>query len=225
MLTMTRVKTAVAVVLAAVLILGTGSVLVWQSAVSTTQALAPAPPPKEPSEPAEIGGEPVDGLRLALIADRQILTDRQEVRLLPDASNAQEVKLVLTFTNVGKAPLKLDLWDLGFDEKLTVRVNGPEGGAEVRDIRPLIDRGIPPREPSAFVTLPPSGMEYFHLSSHGINTYCSIRLRKPGTYRIKVVYQAVDRQYPEAFAHGYWIGKVESNDVVLTVHPPARADD
>jgi RNA polymerase sigma factor (sigma-70 family) len=187
--------------------------------VAGEQAVKSEPVDRVSSNP-KLGGAPVKGLRLSLTADKN------ETTMLPDGSNALPVKFTVTFTNVGDKPLKLDAWDLPDDgDKLKITVAGPEGGVDIKDIRPLIRRRRPPRKLAAFPILAKSGGHQVGFSSQGIKPYFQIRLRKPGEYRFKVVYQSREQQYPEKFAQGYWIGSVASNEFVLTVRPPAKAKE
>jgi len=154
----------------------------------------------------------VDGLELMLTADKA------ETVLKADGSTAEPVKLKLTFTNVSGKPLKLNTYGVetwGYFGNF-LRVIGPDG----KEVTRSPQRPAPPAGPRAeqFPTLQPGTSWQFTVS---LPTPL-FRLNATGEYRIRASYVGNEAATPHpspAFATGSWIGKLDSNAVVLTVKP------
>lgn len=161
----------------------------------------------------EAPSQAVDGLELMLTADKT------ETVLKADGSNIEPVMLKLTFTNVGGKPLKLNTYPVETWGRFGnyLRAVGPDG-------KELTRFPIPP-------PAPPAGprAEQFPMLQPGSSWQYSIsfptahyRLNATGEYRIRAGYVGNEAATPHpapAFAKGSWTGKLDSNEVVLTVKP------
>ena len=152
----------------------------------------------------------VDGLELTLAADRPTTL------LKADASDAEPIKLTLTCTNVSTKPLKLNTYPVETWGHNALRVVGPDG-------KELSRVATPPAPPAA------ARPEQFPILQPGASWQYSIRfptahyrLNAAGEYRIRTSYVGGEATAPHpspAFAAGSWTGKLESNEVTLTVKP------
>ncbi len=223
MFTVIKIRTIVSVLIATLLIVGASSFLIWQTMESPTQArtqFTNEPGADKKSEP--IGGVPVDGLRLALSAEKS------ETVMKADGSNAEPVELKLTFTNVSDKPIKLDTYVLeyrrlefqaiGFDPE-DIHIEITEFDLEIapptaKDF-PVIQPGQSwsPNRTTSF----PGGIP------QKIDRAVHYFIRKPGTYKLRYTY---DNQKPSTspLAKGSWTGRVKSNEFVLRVRPHKPRD-
>jgi RNA polymerase sigma factor (sigma-70 family) len=215
MFTIAKIRIAVSVMVATVLILSTGSFLMWQPGESQTQAQGQkkeitADKAKEPA-----GGNVVNGLRLTLSADRS------ETFMKADGSDAEPVKLKLTFTNVSDKPIKLNahamLYRLLFDAK------EPEPGS-LKILFGELDIEFQPPVAKDFPVLAP-GKSWSPIWTHsfpgdiahkGGFTFCEIR--KSGVYKLRYTYEN-QKQDNLGLAKGSWTGRLPSNELVLTILP------
>lgn len=165
-------------------------------------------------------GEPVNGLRLTLAADRAELT--MTPRQLRPATNdtprwdAAPTKLSFTFANVGKKMLTLDAYDLVWS-RLKLDVTGPDAES-VLVVKRLVERAMaaPQREDYPILkaggkwTYPP---QLRFPGNLGPNEYI---LLKPGEYRVKVIYSAPGETADGGGSSRHaWQGSVSSNEIVL----------
>ena len=79
-------------------------------------------------------------LRLTLSADKT------ETKLLADGSNIEPIKLKLTFANVGREPLTLDMSPAAWYVGTSIVVIGPDGSrapyGRVTDLSPFVHPGV-----------------------------------------------------------------------------------
>jgi RNA polymerase sigma factor (sigma-70 family) len=184
-----------------------------KKATAALEGAQPAPVPA-PARKAEA----VKGLKLTLAVNQT------ETVLNADRSNAAPVALILTFTNVGDKPIKLDTYDLPYRNfKLTIT------GPDTKSVRIVdLDQERKTRAPSAedFHLIKPSGSWFPKtvISFPGDIGAVSYVLLEPGEYRVKVVYANPEVQKSE-FAAGSWTGSVTSNAIVLKVGLPGLEVD
>lgn len=194
------------------------------AAVGTGNDAGSAAPKKSAPSKRAIGGKPVNGLRLTLTADNT------ETTMLPDGSNARPIKLKLTFTNVGKKPIKLHTFLMAYFN-LTLDAAGPNPGSIHKRTQEL---DIPFRQPMAgdFHVIAPGKS----LESHWTRLFPGeiieptrktarsviYQVRKAGVYKLRYTYEN-SKQDKFPLAKGAWTGRVTSNEFVLTVRPPAKA--
>lgn len=167
-------------------------------------------PPKEPA-----GGKEVNGLKLTLSADRA------ETVMKADGSNAEPVKLSLTFTNVSDKPIKLNplsLWRVPSNREdakdfFRFTITGPDKDsvrAEDRNIRATMtavtEADLAEIKPGASLT-----KEISILKEGGPIIYS---LLKAGEYRVRADYTG--KTLPGL---DLWTGTLASNEMVLTVKP------
>ena len=113
--------TMLAVVFLAVGLAGTGLAVLAFQQLGHQAAAVPAPEnPRQPAAREPEGGKPVNGLKLTLSADKT------ETVMKADGSNAEPVKLKMTFTNVSDKPIKLDAYDL-LVQHMPIEVTAPDG--------------------------------------------------------------------------------------------------
>jgi RNA polymerase sigma factor (sigma-70 family) len=165
------------------------------------------------------GGPLVNNFRLAVVLDAP------ETFLMADGAGAEPVKLRVVFTNCGKEPYKLDIYDLVWRD-LRLEVKGPDGRG-VRVDSPPYNRIVGPPRAEDFPVVGPgktwvSGEVAAFPGPFGEKVY---HLLQPGDYRVRVVYLHTPdqtlRHYPEArkWEKGCWSGELRSNEVVLRVLP------
>ena len=172
---------------------------------------------KQPAAPE--GGSAVNGLRLTLSADQT------ETVMKADGSNAEPVKLKLTFTNVSDKPIKLansafwshcELVDLAGPDAQSIQVKAAANvlGIEKTDpqvIQPgqsWIQSTIQVLRDTSEITFP--GLVHQRTTNH-------YHLLKPGEYRFKWKYFNEESDYTRK--EGSWTGTLTSNELVLKVLP------
>ncbi len=174
-------------------------------------------PPTEPLKELSQGGQPVDGLALKLTADHAATGMRA------DGSNAEPVKLTLTFRNVGDRPLKLDTYEIAY-RSLRLQVKGPDARSFDEEIAAL-DYIMPAPVAKDFPELAPGKEWAFTCSFPGpFGIDRNFILHRPGTYRLHFQYTARDTEKNE-FAAGRWLGTALSNELELHVKGAAADAD
>jgi RNA polymerase sigma factor (sigma-70 family) len=164
--------------------------------------------------------QPVKGLKLTLefapaaAGEDQMPgdgTDRSKTFLRPDETDAETVKLKLTFTNVGAQPIKLNAYGIYWN-LVKWAVTGPAKDS-IRILPPAhIDRFGP--EAADYPVFQPGqswspSIEWpFPFKDSPANYYCL----KTGPYRIQATY----RPSP---GKDTWLGEVSSNEILLSVRP------
>jgi len=167
-------------------------------------------------------GKEVNGLQLTLSADRT------ETNMRADGSNAEPVKFLLTFTNVGDQPLKLDTYDFVW-RHLQLQLTGPDAesiGVSRRAVewtkRGPIAADYPTLQPqqqwkaTASITLP--GEVAIFDRTHPGSYYQQFTFRKAGQYRVQLTYASKESPN-QPLAKDALTGALASNEVVLTVQP------
>ena len=204
-----------AAVLATLAVVGT---VAWRAEAEDpgrpiAQNPAPADPGKGPAKPPE---ETMHGLKLTLSADKT------EAKLLPDGSNIEPIRLKLTFANVGREPLTLDMSPAAWYVGTSITVIGPDGGrapyGRFTDLSPLVHPGVRQARAEDFHLLAP-GDEWARTIDFPISSDELLprgHLTKPGDYHILAVYEA-NHAADDPLAKGSWNGTVKSEDFVLKV--------
>jgi hypothetical protein len=161
--------------------------------------------------------EAIKGLSLTLAVSQT------ETVMRADRSNAAPVALILTFTNVGDKPVKLDTYDLPYRNfKLTI--TGPNAkSVRIVDLDQERKRRAPIVED--FPEIRPSGSWFPKtvIDFPGDIGAVSYALLEPGEYRVNAVY-ANPQVQESVFAAGSWTGSVTSNEIVLNVLPARVLD-
>jgi len=146
-----------------------------------------------------------------------VSVDKAELPMKP-GKEVEPAALTLTFSNVGKEPIKLDTYDLIFS-RTTLEVTGPDGESVVVDMLKL-ERLLMAPQAEDYPVIEP-GKDYVYRwqpkfpGQWGTKDYL---LTKPGEYRVKVRYEnAAVLEHFKKFAEGSWTGSVVSNEIVLTV--------
>jgi RNA polymerase sigma factor (sigma-70 family) len=166
-------------------------------------------------------GNEVNGLKLSLSADKT------ETVMKADGSNAEPVKLSLTFTNVSDKPLKLDAYDFVW-RHLQMKLTGPDAQS-IEVTRKLVDwkkvaptaAHFPTLQPqqqwtaAACVTLPGEVAIVDPKVDPG-TYYQQFVFRKPGQYRVQLTYTCAE-VWNHPLAKETWTGSLTSNEVVLTM--------
>jgi len=158
--------------------------------------------------------EPVGGLKLTLAAEKA------ETTLGPDGKAVVPVKLKLTFTNVGQAPLKLDLRDLAW-ASLVPDVEVSAGVAARIDAIKLPNRKSPPARAEDCPTLDP-GKSYVFADlafpgDCGRRRFARSGPAGPVTVRLRINYRPHAPAAGDKLAEGCWTGKVRSNEVSFSI--------
>jgi beta-lactamase regulating signal transducer with metallopeptidase domain/Leucine-rich repeat (LRR) protein len=166
------------------------------------------------------GGTPVNGLRLTLTADKT------ETVMKADGSNAERVKLRLTFTNVSDKPIKLHTYRFPFSH-LTFDATGPEPGS-LRAVKNPIPISIPYLKPVAghFPVIQPGKSSSSDLVQQTFpgrmfqkdGWIMNYIVRKTGTYKLRYTYENQNNGHL-ALAKGSWTGRIQSNELELKVLP------
>jgi RNA polymerase sigma factor (sigma-70 family) len=177
-------------------------------------------------------GPEVNGLKLTLSADKT------ETDLKADGSDAEPVKLKLTFTNVSKKPIQLDTYDLTSSHFAALTILAPDGRPLHLERTALVNRGISvPPAGYAFPTIQPgeswSTQEHQVIIPareprsepllfpatiyHRLGVRQEYVLNRPGEYRIKLTYINDAQNKPERT--GSWSGTITSNELTLKVRP------
>lgn len=188
--------------------------LAWAALAADSEPARVASDAKDSAPQAEVGqaipgGKPVDGLQLAL--------------------GAEKAGLKVTFANVGDKPIKLDAWDLeqSTDCKLSIQVVGADGKSVFLASDRML-RMAPPPKPEEYPELKP-GERYVYPGRVAIpGTLGNVHLNlAAGEYRITLVYTATDRGRTKDFQKGAWTGKLVSNelDVEIPLKDPSGAPD
>jgi hypothetical protein len=180
------------------------------------QAAAPVPAPVggPAAPPAAAEGEAVSGLRLVLSAEKSTTA---MYRLAP---GAMPVPSTLTFRNASDKPIQLDTYDLVW-RRLAIEVT-EAGGARVAGVPWTTSRQPPKPRPADFPAIPPGGSWSYDfggllggLCRFGASEY---HIPKPGAYRIKLTYSnPAEAPRDDPLAAGCWVGRLVSNEIVLTV--------
>ena len=206
---LSKIKVAMGAILAVMTAaLAVGGVFAWRAQAAAApggSAVANATPAAPEAAPA---------LKLTLSADKT------EVKLLPDGSNIEPIKLKLTFANVGRAPLTLDMSPAAWYFGTSIAVVGADGRAPYGRVTDLSIVGPQVRKARA---------EDFHLLAPGDESARTIdfpvssdellprgNLTKPGDYHILAVYE-VNHAADDPLAKGSWNGTVKGEDFVLKV--------
>jgi hypothetical protein len=151
--------------------------------------------------------QPVDGLRLAVQADRI------RTRVRPDGRDIVPITLRLTFHNVGKRALGLDLHALA-RRSLRLEVSGPstsqvDAGAASQAAPKSADR--PTLAPGRRLAARSS------LSFPGDFGGLVYQINRPGWYQLRLSYE--QRQRSRCGANDCWTGRVHANLLWLQVLP------
>ena len=159
------------------------------------------------------GGEPVNGLKLTLAAEKT------ELGRLPDGK-VEPTKITLTFTNVSDAPLKLNVYDWFF-RLVTLQVTGPDADS-VRAVKQMFfKRALPRPAEKDFPTIAPGGTWTSEpVQFPGLFGGTHYTLMKPGEYRVTVTWAvgAATRQV-SPLAADCWLGTVISNKITFKTVP------
>ncbi len=166
-------------------------------------------------------GEPANGLKLTLSADRKTLkiTSRNLRRALHDTPsyNVEPTKLTITFTNVSDEPIKLDAYDLVW-RSLKLNVTGPdEKSVRVTPFAALRKMLRPTAKDYPTIAPGESWVLQHKPLFPGLFGRTNYALLKPGEYRISVTYALPERMKTNVLAKGSWLGTVTSNELVLKV--------
>jgi hypothetical protein len=173
-------------------------------------------PKKEPDR-----GQPVNGLSLALSAERTELTPGPDGKIEP-------ITLQLRLHNEGKEVLRIKTDNLlpTWEGRVELTVTGPADGVGVDEQ----DGSNPPAKPAMGFFHPlPAGQskragecKFPGPLPPGANgKVVAYSLTKPGKYRVRAAYSNFD-QDPLPIAAGAWTGTATSNDLVITVRPAPR---
>jgi len=172
----------------------------------------------KPAEEKKAGaGSAVNGLRLSLSADKT------ETVLKADGSDAEPVKLKLTFTNVSDQPIQLNTYDFRLSQ-IRGKVRAPDDQS-VRVRRVGIDRAKLPQPNAAdFPIIQPGKIWVYEekLSFPGpvpdgasmISVYTAL---KPGLYRLHFTYTPT-KDLAEVPKRS-WTGELVSDELTITVKP------
>lgn len=164
-------------------------------------------------------GDAVKGLKLTLGSDVR------ETRLTADGSDAEPVKLKLTFTNTSDKPIKLltHEFQIGL---LGLTVKGPDEKSVQAKASGITQRPAPVTEKSFTEIMPgksithdiefPGTLGPIDYAKGEFSNYPTIALVKAGEYRIRFTY-ANGRYEPEKVVAGSWSGELSSNELVLSV--------
>ena len=219
-----KVKSGVWLLLAAGLLAAGGltfHVLAGEGLAKMTAAPKPPPrnnsfePVRAPAPPQLQKAEAVKGLQLTLAAGKA------ETILKADGSNAVAVPLILTFTNTGDKPLKLDSYYLPY-KHITLKVSGPNGKSVHIEELPVDRKMRPPlKEDFPEIKTDDNWWPAAAFSFPGVVGDVSYVLLDPGEYRVKVIYANPEVNKSE-FAAGSWVGSVTSNEILLTVLPAKK---
>jgi RNA polymerase sigma factor (sigma-70 family) len=162
-------------------------------------------------------GKPVNGLKLTLSADRT------ETVMKPIGTNAEPVKLKLTFTNVSEKPIKLNTHALFALSRLRLEVTGPDAGSVLKVIEEGVERVFRGLIADDIITLKPGeNWSVKEVAFPGrIETLArtDYTFLKPGDYRIRWVYAPDPMHLKDPLAADSWTGTLTSNELVLKVKP------
>jgi hypothetical protein len=172
-------------------------------------------------------GEAVKGLELSIaVGDPLLWMNALKLRRATKNTpryGCSQTTVAVTFTNVGKKPVKLDLYAAIPYGRLTLKATGPKADS-VREQRLMIEyqmdaptpRDYPTIQPGKSVTMP------FKPRFPGRLGTKQIALMHPGVYELQAIYRVVPTEAPlrHAFQGGRWFGKVASNPVKLVAAPP-----
>ncbi|OAI46462.1 hypothetical protein AYO44_11290 [Planctomycetaceae bacterium SCGC AG-212-F19] len=180
-----------------------------------TEAVAVPTPERQTAREPE-GGKAVNGLKLTLSADKT------ETVMKADGSNAEPVKLKLTFTNVSDRAIKLRIpkdYD-GFQyHYLKLDLTGPEVRSERVDRLAIPSGGA--EDDFVMIESKDSFSPGFDISFPA-GPFKDLRysLHQQGEYRLRLSYE---NAYPGKQKDS-WMGSVRSNELVLKVLPDFGPD-
>jgi hypothetical protein len=224
-MSVTKLKAAAVVGLALVLLGGGWGVLIHRDGGTEGAALAVARDAETKSDTEttkpEQGGNAVNGMKLILTADKM------QTAMKADGSNAEPVKLKLTFANVGEKEIQVPvpLWFASMALDLT--------RADKQQIltRQLPLDGLPDTSRADYMAAlePNQTISIEHPFPSGYSPFVEYLL-KPGEYHLKITYDS--KQYArynrrqdgvyvnqQPIPPGSWTGTLTSNELVLKVVP------
>jgi RNA polymerase sigma factor (sigma-70 family) len=156
---------------------------------------------------------PIEGVQLTLTPKSG------KTVMKADGSTIEPIALTVTFTNVGKQPLRVDVWDFPWRNFL-VEATGPDAHSVTMKATSFTRMKVFPPGPEDFPLLQPGQSWSSTLSVDVAGNFLDnlLALRQPGRYRLTLVYtnaQAMDL----GFAESVGVGTLRSNEMVLDVLP------
>jgi len=186
---------------------------IWTGTLSSNEIVLKVKPADEKKADA---GPAVDGLTLSLSADKT------ETFMKADGSDAEPVKLKLTFTNASDKPIKLNAYDFRLSQ-IRGAVKPPDN-QDVKVRRVGVDRAkLPPPTAGDFPVIQPGKTWAYELLTFpgpvpdGASMISVYTVLKPGLYRLTFTYKPVAGLTDEA--KGSWSGELVSNELTIAVKP------
>lgn len=168
---------------------------------------------------AQKPGASVDGLKLGLE------TDKEDLKMTPilgekgvEGYKVEPARLTLSFINTGRMKIKLIAYELEWD-RITFNVTGPDPKS-VEALKRKLDRDVPRPRDKDFPVIDPSRswIAPWQPKLPGGVGPVSYKFLQPGEYHVTATYTAgEDLLHLTENTNGSWIGKVVSNEVVLTL--------
>jgi len=163
----------------------------------------------------ENAGPAVNGLKLSLS------TNKTEMMLSRGGKIDKPATLKLTFTNVSDKAIKFNAFDFSFNRIMgdvkAAPADSMNTAVAVADRKPIVPKAgdfleIKPGETWSYS----QRLGFPGFMPLGGNRFASHSVVKPGEFRIKFTYNS-SKEIDSPFAKGIWVGRLMSNEIVITV--------